>query len=422
MRWKAFFFDKELSKKTKDNDTEDKEPVHNYGFKTPRTPPKKFHLNAFEEDLYKLIQNIEFDPRINDFQQKLKRDIETINSSDKLLIPADKSTNLYEVGIEQYNKLFHENITKSYKKTSNNSKHAIDIEAKAIASSLSLDDRVQQLAAKEAFVTLKDHKSDFLNKPACRLINPAKSELGRVSKSILERVVSDISQESSLNQWRSTSTVIDWLKNLRSKHRSSFIKFDIVDFYPSITESLLDRAIEFASSFTTLAHDEIKIIKHSRKALLFSNSSQWVKKQGNEEFDVTMGSYDGAEVCELVGLYLLSKLTDVLEEGRVGLYRDDGLAAVVSRSGRLLDQLRKRILKIFEAEGLSITIEINLQRTDFLDVMLDLESGKFSPYRKPNNEPLYINAKSNHPPSIISKLPKMINRRISDLSCIYHLS
>ena len=124
------------------------------------------------------------------------------------------------VRLIQYNKLLHENITKSYKKTSNNSKHAIDIEAKAIASSLSLDDRVQQLAAKEAFVTLKDHKSDFLNKPACRLINPAKSELGRVSKSILERVVSDISQESSLNQWRSTSTVIDWFKNLRSKHRS----------------------------------------------------------------------------------------------------------------------------------------------------------------------------------------------------------
>ena len=137
---------------------------------------------------------------------------------------------------------------------------------------------------------MKDHKSDFLNKPACRLINPAKSELGRVSKSILERVVSDISQESSLNQWRSTSTVIDWFKNLRSKHRSSFIKFDIVDLYPSITESLLDRAIEFASSFTTIAHDEIKIIKQSRKALLFSNSSQWVKKQENEEFDVTMGS------------------------------------------------------------------------------------------------------------------------------------
>ena len=49
--------------------------------------------------------------------------------------------------------------------------------------------------------------------------------------------------------------------------------------------------------------------------------------------------------------------------------------------------------------------------------MLDLDSGKYSPFRKPNNELLYINAKSNHPPSILKELPQMINRRISDLSC-----
>ena len=45
--------------------------------------------------MYKLIQNIEHDPRINDFQQKLKRDIETMKSSNKLLVHADKSTNLH---------------------------------------------------------------------------------------------------------------------------------------------------------------------------------------------------------------------------------------------------------------------------------------------------------------------------------------
>ena len=31
----------------------------------------------------------------------------------------------------------------------------------------------------------------------------------------------------------------------------------------------------------------------------------WIKKGDNPYFDVTMGSYDGAEICELVGLYLL---------------------------------------------------------------------------------------------------------------------
>jgi hypothetical protein len=142
-----------------------------------------------------------------------------------------------------------------------------------------------------------------------------------------------------------------------------------------------------------------------------------VKKSGDEQFDVTMGSYDGAKVCELDGTYLLSKLSPVLGRDSVGLYRDDGLAAIGSRSGRRLDQLRKQIVQIFKSEGLSITIDINLHCTDFLDVMFDLDTNKYSPYRKPNNKPLYIHTKSNHPPTIIKELPDMINRRLTDLSC-----
>ena len=49
---------------------------------------------------------------------------------------------------------------------------------------------------------------------------------------------------------------------------------------------------------------------------------------GIDNFDVTMGSYDGAEVCELVGLYLMSKLEILIGKNQLGLYRDDGLAAV----------------------------------------------------------------------------------------------
>lgn len=51
-------------------------------------------------------------------------------------------------------------------------------------------------------------------------------------------------------------------------------------------------------------------------------------KKENESFDVTMGSYDGAEVCELVGLFILSKLTNVAGMDSIGLYRDDGLAVL----------------------------------------------------------------------------------------------
>ena len=100
-----------------------------------------------------------------------------------------------------------------------------------------------------------------------------------------------------------------------------------------------------------MEESELQIIKHTRKSLLFSKDDQWVKKNGDEQFDVTMGSYDGAEVCEIVGIYLLSKLSPVLGRESVGLYRDDGLAAIGSRSGRRLDQHRKQIVDIFKSEG-----------------------------------------------------------------------
>ena len=87
-------------------------------------------------------------------------------------------------------------------------------------------------------------------------------------------------------------------------------------------------------------------------------------------FDVSMGSYDGAEVCELVGLYLLDKLSSLISRDQIGLYRDDGLALVNQTSGHKLDRLRKRIIALLKGEGLSITIDTNLTETDFFDVYL----------------------------------------------------
>ena len=129
-----------------------------------------------------------------------------------------------------------------------------------------------------------------------------------------------------------------------------------------------------------------------------------------------MGSYDGAEVCEIVGLYLLEKLSTLIDKKKIGLYRDDGLSVIDNANGPKLDRLRKDIIRIFKSEGLNITIETNLSVTDFLDVTLDLSMNKFYPYRKPNDKPIYINANSNHPPSVLKSLPSMINKGVSDLS------
>ena len=71
---------------------------------------------------------------------------------------------------------------------------------------------------------------------------------------------------------------------------------------------------------------------HARKSLLFCSGDLWVKKSG-AEFDVTMGSFDGAEVCKLVSLYLLHHLAKIFGKEAVGLYQDDGLAILRNASG-----------------------------------------------------------------------------------------
>ena len=63
-------------------------------------------------------------------------------------------------------------------------------------------------------------------------------------------------------------------------------------------------------------------------------------------------------------------------------------------------------------EKLNIVAAPAAQVTDFLDVELNLATGEFKPYRKPNDSPVYINANSNHPKTITDQLPKMIEQHI----------
>ena len=81
--------------------------------------------------------------------------------------------------------------------------------------------------------------------------------------------------------------------------------FDIKDFYPSIKEGLLIKALEFAKQHVSVKSKERETIFHARKSLLHKEGEPWIKKQSNN-FDVTMGSYDGAEIRELIGIFTLS--------------------------------------------------------------------------------------------------------------------
>ena len=345
----------------------------------------------------------------------MRNDISRINTSKKPFIPADKTTNFYVMEKSLHDKLLLNSISSSYKKVSGNIIHTINQDAQQIVTEMNIHDRAEQIAERQAFVTLKNHKDNFLNKPSCRLINPAKSELGRISKQILDNINASIRQTTMLNQRKNSSSVIEWFTNIPNKQQHTFVIFDIVNFYPSITENLLQCALSFARNYCNITDKEINIIMHARKSLLFNNGTSWMKK--DSLFDVTMGSFDGAEICELIGLYILDNLCGIYGKNTIGLYRDDGLAVFKHISGPESDRIRKDFIKRFKTYGLSITIEANLKVVNYLDVTFNLTNESYCPYRKPNDLPLYIDIKSNHPPSIIKHPPEAVNRQISSISC-----
>jgi hypothetical protein len=153
---------------------------------------------------------------------------------------------------------------------------------------------------------------------------------------------------------------------------------------------------------------------HSRKSILCSSADDWGKRTSDSLFDVTMGSHDGAEVCELVGSYLLHLITQKFGNC-FGLYRDDGLG-VIRNSARNIENIKKELCVIFKKNGLRITTEANIKVINFLDVTLDLNTGKHRPFIKPNDRPIYVHKRSNHPPRILANLPEGINKRLSSIS------
>ena len=68
------------------------------------------------------------------------------------------------------------------------------------------------------------------------------------------------------------------------------------------------------------------------KSLLFNQEQTWMKK-GSDLFDVSMGAYDGAEVCELISIFLLNLLERQYDAKNIGLCRDDGLSILKNCSG-----------------------------------------------------------------------------------------
>ena len=270
-------------------------------FKSRKCPPPCSDLIPFEKDLSDMVASLKLRLVKDSFQSELSEGIRKIKSSPNVFVFADKTNNIYEMSKDHHKKRLHDNVTKTYQKAPPKLEASINMETKSISTKLKISDRVEHIARAPAFVTLKDHNENFRSNPPCRLIHPSKNKLEKVSKQLVEKIDSDIIEKLQLNQWCNTDAVLKWFKNTTDKSNCSFIQFDIKEFYPSITENILHQTFKFAKQHTNIDKNDLRIINHYRKSLHFSDDKNWKKKTTESCFDVTTGSFDGAEIHELVG-------------------------------------------------------------------------------------------------------------------------
>ena len=173
-----------------------------YGMKSQKTAPPINELAAFENDWIELVKNIKFRTVHNQLQRTLKSDIKLIQQSSKTLTPADQTSNMYRITKEEYSKMRRNAITSTNKKANENIQKRINEKGKEIVkkSFNNIIDKMDINAESNCYITSKDHKKSFSNNPKVCLINPAKNELGRISKTTLDNINMNLFQATKINQ------------------------------------------------------------------------------------------------------------------------------------------------------------------------------------------------------------------------------
>ena len=134
----------------------------------------------------------------------------------------------------------------------------------------------------EAYIKIKDHKEEFPNKISCRLINPSKSSIEKISRDILDKINQQLKIITKVNQWNDTSCIIEWFNDFENKERLSFMLFDIESFYRSISENMFIKAIQSAKQITEISDEDINLTMQARKITLFNEGIPWMGKKGGK--------------------------------------------------------------------------------------------------------------------------------------------
>ena len=201
-------------------------------------------------------------------------------------------------------------------------------------------------------------KSNFENKLQSRLTNPSKTELGIISKNIIQNIVLNMQKTTNNNLWKNSTDTIVWLKNIKNKSKATFIQFDMIDFYPSISKEVLIDSIYYVKNYVEITDEQYQIILAWRKTVLANNDSTKIKT-GLDNFDIPMGGYDSAQIADPVGLYILNTLSRTIDLIQIG----KGNAFRASRQASENLELFKKLDPCAQFQWERISSAVQLRRT-----------------------------------------------------------
>ena len=240
------------------------------------------------------------------------------------------------------------------------------------------------------------------------MLNTTKSELGKLSKHILQQTSANI------------RTALNAFKRIKNKNSHTFTLFGIQGFYLTTGVELLKDVGLFAPIHADINWKDIEVIFHHYVSLL-DHYYFMITKDSNGDFDVTMRSYNRAEVCGLAGLLMLNELSKMFDKDSNELYRDDRLLVFKNHNGYKNGKVWKEMIDLFKQHHLNLDMKCNLKIVDYLDITFDLTAELFKPYNKTNSSPRYVNAKLNHLLSILKEIPKSVSKHIFPNSCNEHI-
>ena len=157
LRWRAIF---SISNNKKA--TEDHKQSFSYSLKSGSSPSQVKDFIEFKDDLVRIVKELKFCKVKNNFQKMLREDMKQVQTSNKTLTPADKTSNMYRLNKNDYQNLSRNAITTTYKKASKNIGTKINKEGIGFTKQADILDKIEINATGNYFITVKERKENLL--------------------------------------------------------------------------------------------------------------------------------------------------------------------------------------------------------------------------------------------------------------------